>query len=112
MSDFSQALAALAEAANEPLNWLLGDFLRDQAKAATGSPHFLLRLLESPKGVDRVPHNVIALHWEVPDPLVDSDAPDIIGKEVETLFSNFGIQLKIVMFWQEPEVPLHVLKGI
>src|SRR5713101_8378039 len=30
--------------------WLLGDFLRDQAKAATGSPHFLLRLLEGPKG--------------------------------------------------------------
>jgi hypothetical protein len=63
------------------------------------------------KGVDRVPHNVIALHWEVPDPLVDSDAPDIIGKEIETLLSNFGIQLKIVMFWQEPEVPLRVLKG-
>ena len=63
------------------------------------------------KGVDRVPHNVIALYWEVPDPFVDSDVPDIIGKEIGALLSNFGIQLKIVMFWQEPQVPLSVLRG-
>jgi hypothetical protein len=63
------------------------------------------------KNVDRVPHNVIALRWEVPDAIVDSELPDIVSKEVEALLSNFSLQLKIVMFWQEPEVPLKVLKG-
>jgi hypothetical protein len=79
-------------------------FLKALRVIAAATPKFFA------KGVDRVPHNVIALHWEVPD-LVDSDVPDMIGKEIETLLSNFGIQLKIVIFWQDPEVPLSALKG-
>jgi len=80
-------------------------FLKALRVIAAATPKFFS------KGVDRVPHNVIALYWEVPDPFVDSDVPDIIGREVETLLSKFDIQLKVVMFWQEPQVPLSVLKG-
>src|SRR5439155_9614450 len=46
MRDFSQALASLAEPINEPVNWLLGDFIRGQAKDS--SPHYLLDLLQRP----------------------------------------------------------------
>ncbi len=80
-------------------------FLKALRVIAVATPKFFS------KGVDRVPHNVIALHWEVPDAIVDSELPDIISKEVEALLSNFSLQLKIVMFWQEPEVPLKVLRG-
>jgi hypothetical protein len=63
------------------------------------------------KAVEKVSLNVIVIHWETPDPLVDSEVPEQIEKPIEALFSNFGLELKVVIFWQEPQVPLQVLRG-
>jgi hypothetical protein len=91
------------------LEFNVGDFQSVFLKAlrviAEATPKFFS------KNVDRAPHNVIALRWEVPDAIVDPEIPGIIAKEIETLFSNFSLQLKVFMFWHEPKVPLKVLKG-
>jgi hypothetical protein len=44
MNTFDRALSNLADVDNEPLNWLLGDFLRSQAQVP-GPVHLLLRPL-------------------------------------------------------------------
>jgi hypothetical protein len=46
MNAVGQTLPYLTDPDNEPLNWLLGDFLRSQAQVP-GPVHFLLRLLAS-----------------------------------------------------------------
>ena len=63
------------------------------------------------KGVEKVPLNVILVHWEPPDFLVDEGVPEHIEKAIEELFAKFGLDLKVIVFWQEPQVPLKVLKG-
>jgi hypothetical protein len=42
---------------------------------------------------------------------VDEGVPAHIEKAIEELFAKFGLDLKVIVFWQEPQVPLKVLKG-
>ena len=48
MFDRGRVSAALSEEKNEPLNWLLGEILREQAELL-GAPHFLLAALGGPR---------------------------------------------------------------
>lgn len=63
------------------------------------------------KGVGKVPLNVIVLQWEPPDFMVDEGVPEHLQQAIEELFAKFGMDLKVFVFWQEPQVPLKVLKG-
>jgi len=63
------------------------------------------------KGVEKVPLNVIVLQWESPDFMVDEGVPEHIQQAIEELFAKFALDLKVFVFWQEPQVPLKVLKG-
>ena len=80
-------------------------FLKALRVIAEATPKFFS------KGVEKAPINVMVLDWEPPDFLVDEGVPEQIEKAVEELFAKFGLDLKILIFWQEPEVPLKVLKG-
>jgi len=80
-------------------------FLKALRVIAEATPKFFS------KGVEKVPLNIIVVHWEPPDPLVDEGVPEHIEKPIEALFSTFGLELKVIVFWQEPQVPLKVLKG-
>jgi hypothetical protein len=50
-------------------------------------------------------YNVIALRWDPPDSLVDAGAPNRIGTAIEQLFASFGLQLKVFIFWRQPQIP-------
>jgi len=80
-------------------------FLKALRVIAEATPKFFS------KGVEKVPLNVIIVHWEPPDFLVDEGVPEHIEKAIEELFAKFGLDLKVIVFWQEPQVPLKVLKG-
>lgn len=80
-------------------------FLKALRVTADATPKFFS------KGVERVPLNVIVLDWEPPDFMVDEGVPEHIQQAIEELFSKFGLDLKVFVFWQEPQVPLKILKG-
>lgn len=80
-------------------------FLKALRVIAEATPKFFS------KGVEKVPLNIIIVHWEPPDFLVDEGVAEHIEKSIEELFAKFGLDLKVIVFWQEPQVPLKVLKG-
>jgi len=80
-------------------------FLKALRVIAEATPKFFS------KGVEKDPINIIVVYWEPPDFLVDEEVPEHIEKPIEELFAKFGLDLKILVLWQEPQVPLKVLKG-
>jgi hypothetical protein len=80
-------------------------FLKALRAIAEATPKFFS------KGVQKVSLNVIIVHWEPPDFLVDEGVPEHIEKAIEELFVKFGLDLQVILFWQEPQVPLKILKG-
>lgn len=80
-------------------------FLKALRVIADATPKFFS------KGVENVPLNVIVIDWEPPDFMVDEGVPEQIEKAIEELFAKFGLELRVFVFWQEPQVPLKVLKG-
>lgn len=80
-------------------------FLKALRVIADATPKFFS------KSVEKVPLNVIVVDWEPPDFMVDEGVSEHIEKAIEELFAKFGLELKVYVFWQEPQVPLKVLKG-
>jgi hypothetical protein len=53
--------------------------------------------------------NVVALRWEPPDPSFNPEMISYTREKIETLFADFNLPLKIIIF-TDPEIPWELLR--
>jgi hypothetical protein len=56
--------------------------------------------------------NVLFLNWEPPHVFVSQQEAEYTRQEIEALFADFKLNLKLIISCQAPEVPLSVLKSL
>jgi hypothetical protein len=56
--------------------------------------------------------NVLFLNWEPPHVFVSKQETEYTRQEIESLFGAFKLDLKLIISYQAPEVPLSVLKSV
>jgi hypothetical protein len=61
------------------------------------------------KGRDAI--NIVALNWNPPEPFLDPQYPEYIQKRIGRLFASFKLNLKLMIFYQPPEVPAARLRS-
>jgi hypothetical protein len=55
--------------------------------------------------------NVLFLNWEPPRFLISDQEVEYSRSRIEALFADFQLDLKLVISYNPPEVPVHVLRG-
>lgn len=55
--------------------------------------------------------NVLFLNWEPPDILVSPQSAEYAQKKIEQLFGDFNLDLKLIISFKPPEVPVSVLRA-
>lgn len=80
-------------------------FVKTLRVVADATPKFF----ESAGGEDA--KNVLFLNWESPDILVSSQCAEYAQKKIEQLFADFNLDLKLIISFKAPEVPVSVLRS-